>query len=116
NLIAGNAAVRQDDPVALPRATKNPTEIKGARNAHLRDGIAITRFLCWIDQQIPGSVDEIAAARKLEELRRLAGEQAGMRLQDISFDTISGAGPNGAIIHYRVTEATNRVLEPGSLY
>src|SRR5690606_2597480 len=103
---------RAQDPCILPKARKNETEIKGARAAHLRDGAAFARFLAWLDREAPsGRLDEITAARKLEEFR--AETQA---LKDISFDTISGAGPNGAIVHYRVTEATNRKLEPGELY
>lgn len=100
------------DPCVLPRARKNAAEIDGARSAHKRDGGAVCRFLCWLDENAgDGSVDEIAAARKLEGFR--ADTQ---KLHDISFDTISGSGSNGAIVHYRVTEATNRSLEPGSLY
>jgi len=100
------------DPCTRAKAIKNETEIGGARAAHLRDGVAVTRFLAWLDANAPaGSVDEIGAARHLEACRAQSGE-----LQDISFDTISGAGPNGAVVHYRVTHATNRPLEPGTLY
>ena len=100
------------DPCILPKARKNAVEIKGARAAHLRDGAAIGRFLAWLDREAPGGkLDEITVAKTLEEFR--AETQA---LKDISFDTVSGAGPNGAIVHYRVTEATNRKLKPGELY
>jgi len=100
------------DPCVRLRAIKNATEIGGARAAHLRDGVAVTRFLAWLDANAPrGGIDEIRAAQQLEAFRADTGE-----LQDISFDTISGAGPNGAIVHYRVTRATNRPLEPGTLY
>ena len=100
------------DPCLRARAIKNETEIGGARAAHLRDGVAVTRFLAWLDRNAPsGTLDEIGAALHLEACRAQSGE-----LQDISFDTISGAGPNGAIVHYRVTHATNRPLEPGTLY
>ena len=103
---------RGQDPCILPKARKNEAEIKGARAAHVRDGVAFARFLAWLDREAPGGqLDEICVARKLEEFR--AETQA---LKDISFDTISGAGPNGAIVHYRVTEATNRKLNPGELY
>ena len=96
----------------LPKARKNEVEIKGARAAHLRDGAAVVRFLAWLDREAPGGrLDEITAARKLEEFR--AETKA---LLDISFDTISASGPNGAIVHYRVTEATNRRLKSGELY
>jgi len=104
--------VRGQDPCLVPKARKNEAEIKGARAAHKRDGVAFARFLAWLDREAPGGqLDEISVARKLEEFR--AETQA---LKDISFDTISGAGPNGAIVHYRVTEATNRKLNPGELY
>jgi len=100
------------DPCTRLKAIKNETEIGGARAAHLRDGVAVTRFLAWLDANAPrGGVDEISAAERLEAFRAETGE-----LQDISFDTISGAGPCGAVVHYRVTRATNRPLEPGTLY
>jgi Xaa-Pro aminopeptidase len=104
--------VRASDPCVLPQARKNATEIKGARAAHKRDGVALARFHAWLDREAPsGRIDEIAGAKRLEEMR--AETQA---LQEISFDTISGSGPNGAIVHYRVTTATNRPLKPGELY
>lgn len=104
--------VRAADPCLLPKARKNATEIKGARAAHKRDGAAVARFLAWLDREAgTGSLDEIAVAQKLETIR--SETQA---LKEISFDTISGAGPNGAIVHYRVTTATNRRLKPGELY
>ncbi|RIA55571.1 aminopeptidase P family protein [Dichotomicrobium thermohalophilum] len=100
------------DPCVRLKAIKNKTEIDGARAAHLRDGVTVTRFLAWLDASAPGNgIDEISAAQQLEAFRAETGQ-----LQDISFDTISGAGPNGAIVHYRVTHATNRPLEPGTLY
>jgi len=109
---AGAQIVEMTDPCALPRAAKNKAEIEGARSAHVRDGAAVTRFLHWVAHSAQkGDVDEIAAARRLEEFRR----ESGM-LVDISFDSISAAGPNGAICHYKVSTATNRPLEPGSLY
>ncbi len=113
---AGGKVKAMRDPAALPRAVKNEAEIAGTRDAHRRDGAAMAAFLCWLDGEPGGSVDEIAAASKLEACRRRIGEKHQMPLRDISFDTISGAGPNGAIIHYRVTNATSRILEPGSLY
>ncbi len=109
---AGAIIARGLDPCALPRACKNAVELEGARNAHRRDGVAVSRFLHWLSLEGPsGSVDEISAAQRLEAFRRDTGA-----LEDLSFDTISGAGPNGAIVHYRVTTATNRRLERGSLY
>jgi Xaa-Pro aminopeptidase len=103
--------VKQRDPCVLPRAIKNTAEIKGMRQAHIRDGVAVSRFLCWLAQHGHQGIDEIAAAQKLEALREESGE-----LRDLSFETISGAGPNGAIVHYRVNEASNRRLKSGELY
>lgn len=103
---------RGPDPCLLPKAIKNPTEIKGARAAHLRDGAAVTRFLAWLDAVAStGALDEIEAVRRLESFRRATNQ-----LREISFDTISGSGPNGAIVHYRVSEATNRKLRAGELF
>ena len=109
----GKAAVKGGDPCVPLKAIKNATEIKGARTAHVRDGAAVVRFLYWLDQAIAAgqTIDEIAAVKALEDQR--AGSQA---LKEISFDTISGSGPNGAIVHYRVTDATNRQLQRGELF
>jgi Xaa-Pro aminopeptidase len=104
--------LRGDDPVTRPKAIKNATELGGARVAHLRDALALARFLHWLDCTAPdGGVDEMSAAAKLEEFRR-----TGEHFSDTSFNTISGAGPNGAIVHYRVTPGTNRALGDGELY
>ncbi|MBI1384058.1 MAG: M24 family metallopeptidase [Rhizobiales bacterium] len=109
---AGGTIEEGVDLVARGRAIKTPAEIAGIRRAHVRDGIAMTRFLAWLDRTAPlGGLDEIAAARALEGYREATDE-----LADLSFDTISGSGPNGAIVHYRVTSATNRTLVPGELY
>jgi Xaa-Pro aminopeptidase len=100
------------DPCILPKARKNAAEIAGTRAAHVRDGIAMARYLAWLDREAPaGRVDEIGAVKQLESFR--AETQA---LKEISFDTISGSGPNGAIVHYRVTETTNRRLGMGELF
>ena len=112
----GGTVLDLPDPAKLPRATKNQAELDGSRAAHRRDGAAVTRFLFWLDQQQPGSIDEIKAVQALEQFRVMVGEETQMKLRDISFDTISGAGPNGAIIHYRVTTDTNRVLGDGELF
>jgi len=99
-----------EDPCILPKACKNETEIAATRQAHLRDARAMVSFLCWLDAQTPGSFTEIDVARTLEGFRRQTNA-----LKDISFETISGAGPNGAIVHYRVTEETNRTVDQGLL-
>lgn len=109
---AGATVLARRDPAVLPKATKNEAEIAGHRAAQARDGAALVRFLHWLATEAQdGSADELGAAAKLLDLRRQGGD-----LRDLSFDTISGAGPNGAIVHYRVSEETNRKLEPGSLY
>ena len=107
---AGIETAHGDDPCALPKARKTPAELDGARAAHLRDGAALCRFLAWLDRQGPGTFTEIDAVRALEGYRRDTNA-----LRDISFDTIAGAGPHGAIVHYRVTEGTNRPVAPGLL-
>ena len=108
----GARIVARRDPAVLPKAVKNAVEIAGHRAAQARDGAALVRFLHWLSVEAPnGAVDELSAAAKLHDFRRASGD-----LRDLSFDTISGAGPNGAIVHYRVTEETNRPLEPDSLY
>lgn len=109
---AGAEIVRGQDPVVLPRACKNDSEVEGSRQAHIRDGAAIARYLHWLATAAQtGKVTEIEACRKLEEFRRETGQ-----LRDLSFDSISGAGPNGAIVHYRVSTKTNRKLARGSLF
>ncbi|MBE7216882.1 MAG: aminopeptidase P family protein [Caulobacteraceae bacterium] len=108
---AGATPVKGADPVASPRAAKNPAELKGARSAHLRDAAAFARFLHWLATE--GQVsppDEIETVTKLEALREATGA-----LKDLSFDTIAGAGPNGAVVHYRPTRATNRRAQAGEL-
>ena len=103
---------RAPDPCTEPKAIKSAAEIAGARAAHIRDGVAVTRFLAWLDgTAASGTLDEISAARKLEAFRHETGA-----LREISFPTISGSGPHGAIVHYRVTTATNRTLKPGELF
>jgi Xaa-Pro aminopeptidase len=113
---SGGKVVTFADPARLPRATKSEAEIAGTRAAHRRDGAAVTKMLAWLDRQQPGTIDEIRAVTQLEEFRRATGEETQMPLRDISFDTISGAGPNGAIIHYRVSTGTNRKLGAGELF
>lgn len=108
---AGTKFAEGSDPCVLPKARKNATEIAGAREAHLRDGAAMCRFLAWLSDAAPkGGLREIDVVTALEGYRRDTNA-----LLDISFDTICGAGPNGAIMHYRVNEGTNRGLNPGDL-
>jgi Xaa-Pro aminopeptidase len=109
---AGAELHRAADPCQLPKACKNPTELDGTRRAHRRDGAALTRFLAWLAGQAGnGGLGEIAAADRLEEFRR-----TGEFFRDLSFPTISGAGANGAIVHYRASPKSERRLEPGALY
>jgi Xaa-Pro aminopeptidase len=109
---AGGKIAKGADPVMRMKAVKNETEIKGARAAHLRDGAALVRFLAWFDAEAPkGKLTEIDAVAALETFRRETG-----KLKDVSFPTISGAGPNGAIVHYRVTEKSNRKISSGELF
>jgi Xaa-Pro aminopeptidase len=108
---AGGKLARGSDPIALMKAIKNPIEIEGARAAQRRDGAAFVRFLAWLDGAAPsGRLTEIDAVAALESFRR----ETGM-LKDVSFPTIAGAGPNGAIVHYRVTRASNRRIAPNDL-
>lgn len=108
---AGGKPVRGSDPVALLKAVKNATEIKGTRTAHVRDAVALARFLFWVDREAgSGKLTEIDAVEALETFRRDTGA-----LKDVSFPTISGTGPNGAIVHYRVTRKSNRRIAPGDL-
>jgi Xaa-Pro aminopeptidase len=109
---AGATVLELRDPAVLPKAVKNAAEIAGQDAAQARDGAALTRFLHWLSVEAPkGGIDELAAAAKLQAFREETGA-----LKDLSFDTISGAGPNGAVVHYRVTEETNRPLALNSLY
>lgn len=109
---AGAKIVEESDPTAVPRAVKNSTEQQGHRNAQARDGAAMARFLHWLSVEGPtGAVTEMSASDRLQAFR----EETGC-LCDLSFDTISGSGPNGAIVHYRVTEETSRTLEQNSVY
>jgi Xaa-Pro aminopeptidase len=106
NLILG------EDPCILPKACKNPIEVNGMRNAHIRDGAAVTKFLCWLDAEYPKKkVTELSAAEQLLEFRK-KNDWFVMP----SFDTISGHGPNGAIVHYRATEKSDRLLTKNHLY
>ncbi|WP_299370349.1 aminopeptidase P family protein [uncultured Tateyamaria sp.] len=98
------------DPCALPKACKNAAEIAGTAEAHLRDGAAVVELLAWLDAQPAGSLRETQVVTQLEGYRRRDNA-----LQDISFETIAGTGPNGAIMHYRVTTETDSTLQDGHL-
>ncbi len=109
---AGVVPRRASDPCVLPKACKNAVELDGTRAAHRRDGAALTRFLAWLAREAPkGNAREIAVSDRLEAFRR-----EGEHFRDLSFDTISGAGANGAIVHYRATPRTEKTLEAGTLY
>jgi Xaa-Pro aminopeptidase len=110
---AGAQIIEDAEPCILAKAIKNSTELDGARNAQIRDGAAVTRFLAWLG-------DMIASGDKVTELEAAAALEAERKKDPLyrgpSFDTISAAGPNAALAHYRVTEESNRTLEAGSLY
>jgi Xaa-Pro aminopeptidase len=109
---SGGVPLRGPDPIAGMKAVKNATEIAGARTAHERDGVALAKFLAWFDREAPsGKLTEIDAVQALESFRRESG-----LLKDISFSTIAAGGPNGAVVHYRVTRKTNRTIAPGDLF
>jgi Xaa-Pro aminopeptidase len=109
---AGAKIHRAADPCMLPKACKNRVELDGTREAHRRDGAAVTRFLAWLAREAPkGGLREIAASDRLEAFRK-----EGEFFRDLSFPTISGAGSNGAIVHYRASPETEKRLEPGTLY
>ncbi len=113
---SGARVIEGADPCQLPKAKKNPVELDGIRAAHRRDGAALTGFLAWLDRTAApragkDGVSEIEAMDKLAWFRR-----QDPLFRDLSFDTIAGSGPNGAIVHYRVTEASNRRLDRGELF
>jgi len=105
------AAIHDSDPCILPKARKTEAEIAGSRAAHLRDAVAMVEFLAWLDAEAPGGgLTEIGVVTALERFRRGTN-----LLRDVSFDTIAGAGSHGAIVHYRVTEETDRAIGMGDL-
>ncbi|HYE51070.1 MAG TPA: aminopeptidase P family protein [Azospirillaceae bacterium] len=109
---AGARIAREADPCMLPKAAKNAVEIEGTRRAHRRDGAAMARFLSWVSAEAPkGALTEIDASDRL-----LAFRAEGEHFRDLSFESISGAGPNGAVVHYRATPKTNRRIENDSVY
>src|SRR5262249_19129676 len=107
----GQAPPGADPPPPLEAGQNNAASAR-ARAAHVRDGAAMARFLAWFDRESPrGALTEIDAVAALESFRRDTN-----LLKDISFPTIAGAGPDGAIVHYRVTTRTNRTIAPGELF
>jgi Xaa-Pro aminopeptidase len=109
---AGAKILRLPDPCQLAKACKNSIEVEGMRKAHIRDGAALSKFLCWFAREAPkGKLDEIAASEKLEGFRKADGA-----LSDLSFDSISAAAPHAAIPHYRVTRSTNRAIHKDEIY
>lgn len=110
--LQGADIARGEDPCTLPKAIKNETEIAGTRTAHVRDGAALTRFLGWFAAAAPGGeLTEIDVSDRLRTFRAESGA-----LKDLSFPTISSTGPNGAVVHYNATAATNRKIGQGELY
>lgn len=109
---AGATVIEADDPVLLPRACKNEAEIEGMRQAHIRDGVALTKFLAWLDEEAnTRDVTELEVEKKLLEFR-----QQQQDFREPSFDTIAGSGEHGAIVHYRATEESNKVLARDTLF
>ncbi|MPZ11721.1 MAG: M24 family metallopeptidase [Kiloniellaceae bacterium] len=113
---AGAEVVTGADPCLLPKACKNSAELDGMRRAHRRDGAALSRFLHWLNGEAAarsgnGALTEMEAAERLAAFREATGE-----LRDLSFDTIAGSGPNGAIVHYRVSAESDRPLGAGELF
>lgn len=109
---AGAEIIRRPDPCQKPKAVKNGIELDGTRAAHRRDGVALVKFLEWLDVNSPsGEVDELTAVETLRGFR-----QDNDLFRDLSFDTIAGSGPNGAVVHYRVDETSNRRLKSGELF
>ena len=108
----GARILSRRDPAVLPKAIKNAVEVAGHEAAQARDGAAVSRFLRWVETEAPkGGLDEIIASDKLEALRHEHGD-----LRDLSFDTISAYGPNGALPHYKGTAESNLPFKPGTLY
>jgi len=112
-LESGAKLISGTDPVLLPKAQKNEVELNGMRNCHIRDGCAVSRYLAWIDREVAAGElhDEAQLANKLEQFRRELGN-----IQDLSFDTISAAGANGALCHYNHMNGRPALLELNNLY
>lgn len=112
----GGEIVEGNDPAKLGRAVKNSVELNGSAAAHLQDGVAVVEFLHWFSSQPAGSLTEISAAQALEASRVKVGERMQNPLKDLSFETISGAGEHAAIMHYRVTTESDRVINDGEMF
>lgn len=108
---SGASVVEADDPCLLPKAIKNAVELDGTRSAHIRDGAAVSRFLAWLPSASKTGLTELQAADKLRSFRF-----SDEKIRDLSFDTISASGPNGALPHYRVTDKSDRKMQEGELY
>ena len=113
NEIAASGAdtFEAESPVARMKARKNAVELAGMRAAHLRDGVALVRFLHWLDAERPAGLDELSASRQLDSFRA-----EGENFRDLSFPTISGFGPNGAVVHYRATAETALPVDDSAPY
>lgn len=109
----GVTLIAAEDPTLLPKACKNEVELNGMRAAHARDGVALSKFLCWFDFHAKGGSlpDEMTVVRVLEEMRA-----RDVRYRGPSFATIAGAGPHGAIVHYRADDTSNRRAAKGELF
>ena len=109
---AGVALHVARSPIMLLKAVKNAVEVAGMHTAHVRDGVAIVRFLHWLESAWQGgALDEISASDQLEAFRA-----EGEHYRGLSFDTISGFESNGAIVHYRASEATSKRIDDSALY
>lgn len=113
---AGAMVVHAADPCVLPKAVKSTVEAEGARQAHLRDGVAVTKFLYWLDQRRPAKTTELAVAEQLRQTRVAVAEQFSVELKDLSFNTISAVGENAALPHYSATVEHNSELTPTEIY
>ena len=111
-ILKNNKILKIDDPVYTLKAIKNNKEIENIKQAHIYDGIALTKYLFWLKKNFENKkITEISASQKLYQIRK-----KNKKFKFLSFPTISGTGPNGAIIHYRPNKRTNRVLKKGDIY
>ena len=107
-----NKIIEKIDPIYFFKSIKNPTEIKNMKKSHTLDGVALTKFLFWLKKNFnKKKITEISAQEKLENFRKM-----NKNYKFPSFSTISGAGPNSAIIHYKASAKSNRTLRKGDLY